>query len=92
MRRKICIVTGIRAEYGLLYWLMKEIQEDSDLELQIIVTGIHPILFKIVLEEPIIHPRYFYFAQRIDPIHDQRIKRFFTGYNFKLLRTLSYWN
>jgi len=23
--RKICIVTGTRAEYGLLYWLMKEI-------------------------------------------------------------------
>ncbi len=23
-RRKICVVTGTRAEYGLLYWLMKE--------------------------------------------------------------------
>ena len=23
--RKICVVTGSRAEYGLLYWLMKEI-------------------------------------------------------------------
>lgn len=39
--RKICVVTGTRAEYGLLYWLMKEIQNDSDLELQIIVTGMH---------------------------------------------------
>ena len=39
--RKICIVTGTRAEYGLLYWLMKEIQEDAELELQIIVTGMH---------------------------------------------------
>jgi len=39
--RKICIVTGTRAEYGLLYWLMKEIQEDADLELQIIATGMH---------------------------------------------------
>jgi GDP/UDP-N,N'-diacetylbacillosamine 2-epimerase (hydrolysing) len=39
--RKICIVTGTRAEYGLLYWLMKDIQEDSDLELQIIATGMH---------------------------------------------------
>ena len=39
--RKICIVTGTRAEYGLLYWLMKEIQGDADLELQIIVTGMH---------------------------------------------------
>ena len=39
--RKICIVTGTRAEYGLLYWLMKEIQEDSDLELQVVATGMH---------------------------------------------------
>ena len=38
---KICIVTGTRAEYGLLYWLMKEIESDSDLELQLIVTGMH---------------------------------------------------
>lgn len=40
-KRKICIVTGTRAEYGLLYWLMKEIQEDPDLELQTIATGMH---------------------------------------------------
>ena len=40
-KRKICVVTGTRAEYGLLYWLMKEIQNDSDLELQLIVTGMH---------------------------------------------------
>lgn len=38
---KICVVTGTRAEYGLLYWLMKEIDLDSELELQIIVTGMH---------------------------------------------------
>lgn len=40
-KRKICIVTGTRAEYGLLYWLMKEIEEDPDLELQIVATGMH---------------------------------------------------
>ena len=40
-KRKICIVTGTRAEYGLLYWLMKEIELDEKLELQIIVTGMH---------------------------------------------------
>ena len=39
--RKICIVTGTRAEYGLLYWLMKDIQEAADLELQIMATGMH---------------------------------------------------
>jgi len=41
MRRKICIITGTRAEYGLLYWLMKEIQKDPDIELQLIATGMH---------------------------------------------------
>ena len=40
-KRKICIVTGTRAEYGLLYWLMKEIGADPDLQLQIIATGMH---------------------------------------------------
>ena len=39
--RKICIVTGTRSEYGLLYWLMKEIADDSELQLQIIATGMH---------------------------------------------------
>ena len=41
MKRKICVVTGTRAEYGLLYWLMKEIEANDDLELQLIVTGMH---------------------------------------------------
>ena len=41
MSRKICVVTGTRAEYGLLYWLMKEIESDCELELQLIVTGMH---------------------------------------------------
>ena len=39
--RKICVVTSTRAEYGLLYWLLKEIEADSDLKLQLIVTGMH---------------------------------------------------
>lgn len=40
-RRRICVVTGSRAEYGLLYWIIKEIQNDSELELQLVVTGMH---------------------------------------------------
>jgi GDP/UDP-N,N'-diacetylbacillosamine 2-epimerase (hydrolysing) len=39
--KKVCVITGTRAEYGLLYWLMKEIQDDNELELQLIVTGMH---------------------------------------------------
>lgn len=41
MKRKICVITGSRAEYGLLYGLMKEIQADPDLKLQTIATGAH---------------------------------------------------
>lgn len=41
MKRKICVVTGTRAEFGVLYWLIKSIEEDNDLELQLIVTGMH---------------------------------------------------
>ncbi|MFD1903620.1 hypothetical protein ACFSQ7_05045 [Paenibacillus rhizoplanae] len=40
-KRKICIVTGTRAEYGLLYRIMKEIQADDELDLQLIATGMH---------------------------------------------------
>lgn len=41
MTRKILIVTGSRAEFGLLQFLMKEIEKEETLELQIIVTGSH---------------------------------------------------
>jgi GDP/UDP-N,N'-diacetylbacillosamine 2-epimerase (hydrolysing) len=41
MNRKICIVTGTRAEYGLLRWLMENIRETPGLELQVIATGMH---------------------------------------------------
>lgn len=40
-RRRICVVTGTRAEYGLLYWLLREIDDDPDLELRLVVTGAH---------------------------------------------------
>lgn len=39
--RKICVVTGSRAEYGILRGLMKAIQNDPDLTLQIIATNQH---------------------------------------------------
>jgi GDP/UDP-N,N'-diacetylbacillosamine 2-epimerase (hydrolysing) len=29
--KKICVVTGTRAEYGLLYWLIKAIEQDYEL-------------------------------------------------------------
>lgn len=39
--KKICVVTGTRAEYGLLTPLINKIQDDSDLVLQLVVTGMH---------------------------------------------------
>ena len=40
-KKKICVVTGTRAEYGLLYWLLRALQEADDFQLQLIVTGAH---------------------------------------------------
>jgi GDP/UDP-N,N'-diacetylbacillosamine 2-epimerase (hydrolysing) len=39
--RKICVVTGTRSEYGLLYWIIKEIESRPELSLQLVVTGMH---------------------------------------------------
>lgn len=41
MKKKVCIVTGTRAEYGLMYWLIKFMSEDKDIDLQLVVTGMH---------------------------------------------------
>lgn len=35
------MVTGTRADYGLLYWVLQKIHEDSELILQLVVTGMH---------------------------------------------------
>ena len=41
MTRKICIVTGTRAEYGLLRWVMQGVRDAQGLVLQLLVTGAH---------------------------------------------------
>ncbi len=41
MTRKICVVTGTRADYGLLRRVIQGIQDDPVLTLQIIATGMH---------------------------------------------------
>lgn len=41
MKRKICVVTGSRAEYGLLRWVMQRVRDSAALELQVLVTGAH---------------------------------------------------
>jgi GDP/UDP-N,N'-diacetylbacillosamine 2-epimerase (hydrolysing) len=41
MNKRICVVTGTRAEYGLLRWVMEGIRQSPLLELQLIATGMH---------------------------------------------------
>ena len=41
MVKKICVVTGSRAEYGLLYWLIKAIKSESSFQLQLVATASH---------------------------------------------------
>ena len=41
MKRKICIITGSRAEYGLLKPLITELKKDDRVKLQLIATGMH---------------------------------------------------
>ena len=41
LKRKICVVTGSRADYGLMYWLLKDLQADPEIELQLVVTAMH---------------------------------------------------
>jgi len=41
MKRKICVVTGSRAEYGVMHNVLKHINESEDLELLLVVTGAH---------------------------------------------------
>ena len=39
--RKICVITGSRSEYSLLYYLIKAINNHKSLKLSLIVTGSH---------------------------------------------------
>lgn len=41
MKKKVCIVTGTRAEYGILRPLIEKLDKESSIELQIIATGMH---------------------------------------------------
>ena len=54
MKRKICVATGTRADYGLLSLLMQAIKSHPDLQLQIIATNMH------------LSPEYGYTYQEIE--------------------------
>ncbi|MEK9942488.1 MAG: UDP-N-acetylglucosamine 2-epimerase [Gammaproteobacteria bacterium] len=39
--KKVCVITGTRAEYGLLRWVIEGIRDSAQLHLQLVVTGMH---------------------------------------------------
>ena len=41
MMKKVCVVTGTRAEYGLLKPVIEKIHQAEDLQLQLVATGTH---------------------------------------------------
>lgn len=41
MARRVCVITGSRAEYGLLFWLLTDLRVDPAFDLQLVVTGMH---------------------------------------------------
>jgi UDP-N-acetylglucosamine 2-epimerase (non-hydrolysing)/GDP/UDP-N,N'-diacetylbacillosamine 2-epimerase (hydrolysing) len=67
MNRRICVVTGSRAEYGLLRWILRDLQTAADVDLQIVVTGMHlsPELGNTVEE---IEKDGFAIARRVDTL------------------------
>lgn len=40
-KRRVCVITGTRADYGLLRWVIQGVQDSDELELQLVVTGSH---------------------------------------------------
>ena len=41
MKRKIAVITGTRADYGIFYYVLKAIEKHEDLDLKLIVCGMH---------------------------------------------------
>lgn len=39
--KKVCVITGTRAEYGLLKPLITKINKDNEMQLQLVITGMH---------------------------------------------------
>jgi len=64
-QKTVCIVTGTRAEYGLLRLLMKKIKESEYLDLQIIVTGAH-LSYEFGLTYRTIEEDGFYIDKKVE--------------------------
>lgn len=66
-RFRICVVTGSRADYGLLYWLLHALREDSFFDLQLAVTGMH-LSPEFGLTKTIIEQDGFGIAETVDAL------------------------
>lgn len=69
MKKKIniAVVTGSRADYGLLYWTMKKLQSDKNFNLKIFVTGMH-LSFEYGLTYKIIENDGFEICEKIETV------------------------
>ena len=45
MKKKVFVITGSRAEYGLLQGLIKRFDDSNSFDLKIIVSGMHPVSY-----------------------------------------------
>lgn len=67
MKRKIAVITGTRADYGIYYSVLKAIENHSELDLSLIVCGMHlSPEFGLTVEE--IERDGFFIADKIETI------------------------
>ncbi|MEA4828310.1 MAG: UDP-N-acetylglucosamine 2-epimerase [Clostridium sp.] len=67
MKRKIAVITGTRADYGIYYSVLKAIENHSELDLSLIVCGMHlSPEFGLTVEE--IESDGFFIADKIETI------------------------
>src|SRR5690242_5262748 len=64
---KVCVVTGSRADYGLLYFLMRQLQADPLFDLSVVATGMH-LSPEFGMTEKVIEADGFRVAARIETL------------------------
>jgi UDP-N-acetylglucosamine 2-epimerase (non-hydrolysing)/GDP/UDP-N,N'-diacetylbacillosamine 2-epimerase (hydrolysing) len=81
MKRKICVITGTRAEYGIYYPVLEAIESSPSLELYLIVTGMHLMKeFGFTVKE--IEKSGFNIYQKVDIVYEEdsgQAMAFFVG-------------
>lgn len=70
MKRKVCVFTGTRAEYGLLRPLLVKLSNDSRIELQLVVSGMH-LLEKFGFTYKEIESDGFFIDKKVEILDDE---------------------